>query len=205
MFYPQKTASIARVSNFSFWFCSLRVSHAWKSLKATFHSPIIWACVSEIEDIDDVLPVKDGTQRPPWHLFLWILLILRCPCMEIVKGKVALIALKATVHLTISMRGQRAMSKIQRNNYHYGSCGPSLTGKRRRCLWSSRTGHIGMSKIVDWEVAFKATFHPDVWHSDASLAWRSKTPTMFYPLQKGRNSQDGNYSFEFCPLHAAHT
>ena len=34
--------------------------------------------------------------------------------------------LKATFHLTISMRGQRA---IQRNNYHHGSCGPSLTGK----------------------------------------------------------------------------
>ena len=45
----------------------------------------------------------------------------------------------------------------------------------------------------------------DFWHSDASLAWRSKTPTSFYPLKKARNSRDGNYSFEFCPLHAAHT
>ena len=36
--------------------------------------------------------------------------------------------LKATFHLTISMRGQRATGKIQRNNYHHGSCGPSLTG-----------------------------------------------------------------------------
>ena len=27
------------------------------------------------------------------------------------------------------MRGQRATGKIQRNNYHHGSCGPSLTGK----------------------------------------------------------------------------
>ena len=43
----------------------------------------------------------------------------------------------------------------------------------------------------------------DFWHSDASLAWRSKTPTSFYPLKKARNSRDGNYSFEFCPLHAA--
>ena len=42
----------------------------------------------------------------------------------------AVLKLKATLHLTISMRGQRAMGKIQRNNYHYdGSCGPSLTGK----------------------------------------------------------------------------
>ena len=36
---------------------------------------------------------------------------------------------KATFHFTISMHGQRAMGKIQRNNYHHGSCGPSLTGK----------------------------------------------------------------------------
>ena len=34
----------------------------------------------------------------------------------------------ATFHLTISMRGQRATGKIQRNNYHHGSCGPPLTG-----------------------------------------------------------------------------
>ena len=38
-------------------------------------------------------------------------------------------SLKATFHLTISMRDQRATGKIQRNNYHHGSCGPSLTGK----------------------------------------------------------------------------
>ena len=31
-------------------------------------------------------------------------------------------------HLTISVRGKRATGKIQRNNYHHGSCGPSLTG-----------------------------------------------------------------------------
>ena len=36
---------------------------------------------------------------------------------------------KATFHLTIFMRGQRATDKIQSNNYHHGSCGPSLTGK----------------------------------------------------------------------------
>ena len=36
---------------------------------------------------------------------------------------------KATFHLTISMRGQRATGKIQRNNYHHGSCRLSLTGK----------------------------------------------------------------------------
>ena len=37
--------------------------------------------------------------------------------------------LKATSHLTISMHGQHAMGKIQRNNYHHGSCGPSLRRK----------------------------------------------------------------------------
>ena len=42
--------------------------------------------------------------------------------------------LRATFHLTISMRGQRATGKIQRNNYHHGSWGPSLTDKRLRCL-----------------------------------------------------------------------
>ena len=34
--------------------------------------------------------------------------------------------LRATSHLTISMRGQRTTGKIQRNNYHYGNCGLSL-------------------------------------------------------------------------------
>ena len=37
--------------------------------------------------------------------------------------------IKATFHFTIFMRGQRATGKIERNNYHHGSCGPSLTGK----------------------------------------------------------------------------
>ena len=39
--------------------------------------------------------------------------------------------LKATFHLTIFVRGhdQCATGKIQRNNYHHGSCGSSLTGK----------------------------------------------------------------------------
>ena len=38
-------------------------------------------------------------------------------------------SLKATFHLTISMRVLRATGKIQRNNYHHGSCEPSLTCK----------------------------------------------------------------------------
>ena len=46
--------------------------------------------------------------------------------MQLVAGKSRV---KATFHLTISMRGQRATGKIQRNNYHHGSCGTSLTSK----------------------------------------------------------------------------
>ena len=38
-------------------------------------------------------------------------------------------SVRAIFHLTISMLGQRATGKIQRNNYHHGSCGLSLTGK----------------------------------------------------------------------------
>ena len=42
---------------------------------------------------------------------------------------ITVVRVKATFHLTISMRDQHAMGKIQRNNYRHGSCGPSLTGK----------------------------------------------------------------------------
>ena len=38
-------------------------------------------------------------------------------------------AVRATSHLTISMRGQRTTYKNQRNNYHHGNRGLSLTGK----------------------------------------------------------------------------
>ena len=37
--------------------------------------------------------------------------------------------LKATFHLMLSICSQRATGKIQRNNYHHGSCGPFLTSK----------------------------------------------------------------------------
>ena len=43
-----------------------------------------------------------------------------------VKNRWVKSSLKATFHLTISTRGQRATGKIQRNNYHHGSCGSSL-------------------------------------------------------------------------------
>ena len=37
--------------------------------------------------------------------------------------------LRLLFYLTISMRGQRATGKIQRNDYHHGSCGPFLKRK----------------------------------------------------------------------------
>ena len=39
-------------------------------------------------------------------------------------------SIKANSHLMISMRGQCATAKMQRDNYHQGSCGPSLTGPK---------------------------------------------------------------------------
>ena len=52
-----------------------------------------------------------------------------CYLLMFQKRRTPIAFLKATFHLTISMRGQRATGKIQRNNYHHGNCGPSLTGK----------------------------------------------------------------------------
>ena len=45
------------------------------------------------------------------------------------RHSVQVIQLRATSHLAISMRGQRATSKIQMNNYHHWNYGPSLTVK----------------------------------------------------------------------------
>ena len=60
-----------------------------------------------------------------------------------------MITFKATFHLTIPMRAQRATGKIQRNNYHQGSCGPSLTGKTLSVSLNFTNGRIGMSKTVE--------------------------------------------------------
>ena len=49
--------------------------------------------------------------------------------VSIAGENVARAGVKATFHLTISMRWQRATGKIQRNNCHHGSCRPYLTGK----------------------------------------------------------------------------
>ena len=39
-------------------------------------------------------------------------------------------SIKANFHLMISVRGQCATGKIQRNNYHHRSCWPSVTGPK---------------------------------------------------------------------------
>ena len=49
-------------------------------------------------------------------------------------------SIKAAFHLTISMHGQCATGKIQRNNYHHESCGPSLTGKTMSVFLIFRQG-----------------------------------------------------------------
>ena len=57
--------------------------------------------------------------------------------------------LKATFHLTISMRGQCATGKIQRNNYHHGSCGSSSTGKTMSVFFIFRQGtHRNVKKSL---------------------------------------------------------
>ena len=74
--------------------------------------------VREDQDTDDVLPVKDDQQFPV--MVIIPLNFARCPLHAAHAWK----SLKATFHLTVSLRGQCAMGKIQRNNYHHGSCGP---------------------------------------------------------------------------------
>ena len=50
--------------------------------------------------------------------------------IQLLKALIRQSSIKATSHLTISMRGHRATGKIKRDNYHPGSCGPSLTDKK---------------------------------------------------------------------------
>ena len=99
------------------------------------------------------------------------------------------------------MRGERATGKIQKSNYHHGSCGPSLTCKTSSVYLIFTHGTHRNVKNRWVRSRLKGYFSlNDFWHSDASRAWKSKTPTTFYLLKKARNSRDGNYSFEFCPL-----
>ena len=75
-------------------------------------------------------------------------------------------SLKATFHLTISMRGKLATGKIQRNSYRHGSCGPSLRGKtmsvfliftqgthrnvKNRWVRSSLKGYFSLNNFYAW-------------------------------------------------------
>ena len=68
-------------------------------------------------------------RRPALHVLGIIPLNFACCTHPTHENRYVRTPLKATFHLTISMRGQRATGKIQRNSYHHGSCGPSLTSK----------------------------------------------------------------------------
>ena len=52
------------------------------------------------------------------------------------------------------MRGEREMSKIQRNNCHDGHCVTSFTGKTSLV---SLISHMQAQKIAEWEVALTAS------------------------------------------------
>ena len=85
----------------------------------------IWSCIyiSETSFLRYTSP--DWTRFPFLNFSLPDFLV-RVRAINI---KICTCILKATFHLTISVRGQRATGKIQRNNYYHRSCGPSLTDK----------------------------------------------------------------------------
>ena len=69
--------------------------------------------------LSDVLPEKDGAVACIGNYSFEF-------CHE---NRQVRSSLKATFHLTVSIRGQRATGKIQSNNYHHGSSGSLSTGK----------------------------------------------------------------------------
>ena len=80
----------------------------------------------------------------------YVITFLQCSAKKIFLNVYEKMFLKVTFHLTISMRGQRATGKIQRNNYHHGSCGPSLTGKTKSVFLIFTQGtHRNVRKIVE--------------------------------------------------------
>ena len=99
--------------------------------------------------------------------------------------------LKTTFHLTISMRGQRATGKSQRNNYHHGSCRPSLTGKTMSVFlmftkgmhWNVKNRWVRSSLnlwsfVLQWN-SLESNFSADdlmgtlitPWHRDHDIHW----------------------------------
>ena len=58
------------------------------------------------------------------------------------------------------MPGQREMGKIQRNNYHHGNCGPSVTGKTSSVslIFTHRTDRNAKNRQVISSLCL-ATFH----------------------------------------------
>ena len=62
-------------------------------------------------------------------IFLFLFLLLFYYQNKAAPGQLSTVPIRVTSHLTIFMHGLLAKSKIQRNNYHHGNGGPSLTGK----------------------------------------------------------------------------
>ena len=93
-----------------------------RSLKGVFHQAEfsaqndIFFCLSSPSLRQ--LVFKHKKMSPPYVLTVYELM-----------NQLLHINIKATFHLTIFMRGERATGKIQRNNCRHGSCEPSLTGK----------------------------------------------------------------------------
>ena len=57
----------------------------------------------------------------------------------------------------------------------------------------------------DLVTSLKATSHSTIFDISMRPLREDQTATLCYPLKKVHNSRDGNYSFEFRSLHAAHT
>ena len=53
-------------------------------------------------------------------------------------------------------------------------------------------------------LSIKATSHLTIFDIPMRPLREDKKHRHRYPLKKARISRDGNYSFEFCPLHAPH-
>ena len=115
-------------------------------------------------------------------------------------------SLKATSHLTISIRGQHAMDNIQMNNYHHGSCRPSLMGKtmsvfliftqgthrnvKNRWMRSSLKGYFSQGGI------FRAERHFLLFEDQLAESGSQKTKENIIPRGKFRPAENGPNVFQ---------
>ena len=80
------------------------IGRAIQTLQTASCSVIFCACVCEIKDTDNVLPVKDDRNCTWGQLFLWIWPTSRCPRKEIIEWKVA--SSLCRVILTLGKEGE---------------------------------------------------------------------------------------------------